>query len=211
MKAIIISGGKAPSKELIMSNIEPGCVILCADSGADYLYSYGITPQYLMGDFDSIDEKILSYYKATECIVERFPKEKDFTDTQLALFKAIECGASKVVFLGCTGSRVDHTLGNITLLLQCLEKNIEAYIADDNNLIFMVNKPIELKGRVGENLSLLAYNAPVSNLCISGAKYELKNYYLEVGDPLTLSNEFLKETVNIRFTSGKLLVMRSRD
>jgi thiamine pyrophosphokinase len=211
MKAIIVSGGKAPSKELIIREMELGCIILCADSGADYLHRYGIIPHYLMGDFDSIDKNILEYYRGTECTVERFPKEKDFTDTQLALFKAIECGVSKVVFLGCTGSRVDHTLGNITLLLQCLEKNIEGYIADDNNLIYIVNKPIELRGRIGENLSFLAYNAPVSNLCISGAKYELNNYYLEIGDPLTLSNEFLKEIVNVSFTSGKLLVMRSRD
>lgn len=211
MKAIITAGGKAPSRELLMNELEPECIIICADSGADYLYSYGIVPNYLIGDFDSITEEILAYYKNTDCVIQRFPKEKDFTDTQLALYKAIELGASTIVFLGCTGSRLDHTLGNITLLLQCLEKNIDGYIVDDNNIISLTDQSVDLVGRSGENFSLLAYNCTAHNLNITGAKYELNNYDLQIGDPLTLSNEFLKEKVNISFKAGKLLIMRSKD
>lgn len=211
MKVIIISGGKPPSKELIVSEMESDSVILCADSGADCLYSYDITPDYLIGDFDSINKNVLEYYKSKDTIIEKFPIEKDYTDTQLALFKAIDLNASKIIFLGCTGSRLDHTLGNITLLLQCMEKRIDAYIVDDNNRVFITDKCLELSGSCGDKFSLLAYNIPVKDLCITGAKYELSNYYLDIGDPLTLSNEFVKEKVKIIFKSGKLLIMKSRD
>lgn len=210
MKILIVSGGKAPSKDIINSYIEQGYEIIAADSGANCLYRYGITPKILLGDFDSIDKEILNYFKdKTEILT--VPKEKDFTDTDLALNIAIERKAKEIVFLGCTGSRMDHFLGNLCVLYKALEKNIKAYIVDENNSITMINSPTTISGKKGDCFSLIAFKEDVKNLTIKGAKYELNSYYLSLSDNLTLSNEFIKEEVSLTFDSGTVILMRCND
>lgn len=211
MKIIIISGGEPPRLEVIKRELKDSSFLICADSGANCLYNYEISPNYLVGDFDSINPEILKYFLNKDCKIDKYPKEKDFTDTEIALNKAIELGASEIIFLGCTGSRLDHTLGNIGLLLKCLDLKIKAYLKDDNNIIFMTNESIDLEGEKGKTFSLLAYGNNVSGLTLKGVKYPLKNYELKVGDPLTLSNEFVEDKVSISFISGNLLILYSND
>lgn len=68
MKAIIIAGGKAPSKELLKEEMKDYSYIICADSGANCLYEYGITPDFILGDMDSIDKKLFLILKKREYI-----------------------------------------------------------------------------------------------------------------------------------------------
>ena len=211
MKAVIICGGLRPSLSLIKSEIEESDLLICADSGANCLYEYNILPDYLVGDFDSIDEVVLKYFSNKECKIERFPRDKDFTDSQLAVKRAKEMGVEEIVLLGCSGSRLDHTLGNIGLLKECAEMNIKASLKDENNCLTITDKPIELVSRIGQIFSLQAYCDCVENLTIKGAKYKLNNYNLKLGDSRTISNEFLSNRVNIEFTSGLLLVILSND
>lgn len=75
----------------------------------------------------------------------------------------------------------------------------------------MINCSTEITGERKSSFSLLAYNEPVVGLSIEGAKFDLNNYYLDIGDGLTVSNEFLDNSVRISFISGTLLVIRSVD
>jgi thiamine pyrophosphokinase len=211
MKAIIVSGGNPPAEDLLFQEMKEDYIILSADSGANCLYRYGVIPDYLMGDFDSIDQNILDYFIQKNCKIVKFPRDKDYTDTQLALHMAFDLKADKIIFLGCTGSRLDHTLGNIGLLLECLKRNIEAAITDEKNVITIKNKAFEMKGNKGELFSILAYTGPISNLYIEGAKFELNNFFLPLGNPVTISNEFLADNVRVTFSEGTMLVIRSRD
>lgn len=211
MRALIVSGGAAPSFDLIKEEMYGDYKIICADSGANCLYSYNIVPDFLIGDFDSISQNVLNYYKESKVVIENYPKDKDYTDTQIALSKAIELGAEEVVFLGCTGTRIDHTLGNIGLLLECLKINISACIKDNNNKIMLTDKSIGIDGYRGQYFSLVSFGGPVKDLTIKGAKFPLTNHYLQLGDPLTLSNEFLESKVEIDFTDGILLIIYGKD
>jgi thiamine pyrophosphokinase len=211
MKAIILAGGKPPKKELLEREMTEPYVLICADSGANCLYDYRIVPDYLIGDFDSIEKSAFDYFNKSSCIIEKFPVEKDETDAQLALNKAFSLKASRIVFLGCTGSRLDHTLGNFGLLLQCLDNGVEASIKDSNNTIWLTNKSISLTGNKGDYFSVLSYGAPINSLTIKGAKYPLNNHFLELGSSLTLSNQFIDETVEIEFNDGILLLTKSFD
>lgn len=211
MKIVIVCGGKAPSRELLLEEIQSAEFIICADAGANYLYEYKITPQLLVGDFDSIRPEVLDHYKNFAENVITYPVEKDDTDSELALEKAFELGAEVVTFLGCTGSRIDHVLGNIGLLKRCLNSGVRGFIKDNNNCIFLINESTNLIGENGTTFSLQAYGGMVKNLTIRGAKYHLNNYDLQVGDPITISNVFLKEPVNITFDEGVVLVFYSKD
>jgi thiamine pyrophosphokinase len=211
MKVVILSGGTPPPTDLLMKELSDCEYLICADSGADFLFKENIVPDYLMGDFDSINKEALEFFRKSSTIVEKFPKDKDFTDTKLAFMKALELGASYITFLGCTGTRLDHSIGNIGVLLSCLEKGIAANIIDSNNKIFLTKSKASIFGNKGDTFSLFAYNETVENLCISGSKFNLNNYRLSIGDGLTISNEFSDEEVNITFTSGTLMVIESRD
>jgi thiamine pyrophosphokinase len=211
MKVLIISGGKPPSKELLLQEITEDAFLIAADSGGNCLYNYNIAPDLLLGDFDSIDKKVLDYFKESNCDIDIYPTEKDFTDTEVAVKKALSMKPSEIVFLGCTGSRVDHLLGNIGMLKICLENNVNAYIKDENNNIRLTGASTSLKGAVGQIFSLQAYGDEVIGLTIEGAKYSLNNYNLKIGESITISNEFARNIVNLKFKSGTLMVILSSD
>ena len=211
MKGLIISGGNPPSKALLNSELQLKPYVICADSGGDCLYKYRIIPDLLIGDFDSISEEAFRYFEKSSCRIIKLPKEKDFTDTEFALKECIKKGLSEITFLGCTGTRLDHTLGNISLLIICLENNIKGNIKDINNDISITDSPIEINGYFGETFSLLPYTEVVSGLTLEGCKYPLKDYCLKIGNPITISNEFLDTSVRISFKSGIIIIFLSKD
>ncbi|NEU03293.1 thiamine diphosphokinase [Clostridium senegalense] len=210
MKWLIISGGTPPKKETILKYTNDGFCIIAADSGANSLYKYNIIPKILLGDFDSIDKKVLEYFK-DKCEITKYPKEKDYTDTEIALEKAIELSAKKIVFLGCTGTRIDHLIGNLCILNKAINRGVEAYIVDENNKITMTSESKTIYGKRGELFSVFAFNKKVEKLSVKNAKYELKDYDLEVEDSLTVSNEFAENEVHLEFLSGTLMIIRSVD
>lgn len=211
MKILIVSGGKNPSFKLLNEEVKNCDYLICVDSGANCLYKYNIIPDLLLGDFDSINKEAFEYFKNSNCKIDVYPKEKDFTDSELALETAIKMGANSIIMLGFTGSRIDHLLGNLGLLIKCLNNNIEAYIKDDNNVITLINKPCKFSGNKGDIISFQAYSDVVKHLTIKGAKYPLNNYDLGLGESLTISNEFNGNDVEVLFDKGRLLVILAKD
>lgn len=207
MRAIIVGGGDPPKKTLIEKYMKDNYIIIAADSGANILCEYGIAPNYLLGDFDSIDEEALNKLSSNTNTT-RLPREKDYTDTHMALLRAIDLGANEIILLGCTGNRIDHFMANLCLLKIASHKKITTFIVDDINEIFLVNKSTTIKGKKGQVFSLFSYCEDTKGLTINGGKYELKNYDLDEGDNLTVSNEFMDEIVEISFNSGCLLIFK---
>lgn len=208
MRAIVVGGGDSPSIELISRYYDEKTILIAADGGANSLFECGLIPDYLLGDFDSIEPLIFETFKNRSQVI-TFPIEKDYTDSDLALNKAIEQGASEIYFFGCTGKRLDHFLGNLCMLYRALKKGVKAYIVDQYNKMFLVNESISLKGRKGQIFSILSYFEDVEGLSLSGAKYPLVNFDLKMSNNLTISNEFLENQVSIDFKKGVLLVMLS--
>lgn len=211
MKCIIISGGNPPGRELLFSEINEESFIICADKGCNCTYKYDIEPNLIMGDFDSVDKSILEYYRNKNINIECFSKDKDFTDTELVLNKAIDLKYDDICLFGCTGSRLDHFLGNVGLLYKCLKHGVKAKIMDDNNIITMHDKSFEVSGESGEYFSIIPYSSVINNLSIIGGKYPLNNYNLELGESYAVSNQFTLRNVNIIFDKGTLLLIRSKD
>lgn len=210
MKVLIIGSGVAPSLGLIKKELAGSNFIIAADGGGNCLFRYNIVPNFLIGDFDSIKEEALKFFSSKNVSIERHPRNKEATDAKLALNKARYLGAKEIVFLGCTGNRLDHFLGALGLLLDAAQTNLSATIKDDDHTIELLAEATEISGTAGQLFSLQAYGAPVTELHIRNAKFELQNYHLAPGDSLTLSNEFLADKpVHISFTDGKLLLIRN--
>ena len=88
----------------------PGDYVIAADRGYDSLMAYGVTPDLVVGDFDSLG------YMPQHPNVTRLPAEKDDTDMVFALRRGLDMGYRRFVLLGGLGGRLEHTLGNLQLL-----------------------------------------------------------------------------------------------
>ena len=213
MDVLIVSGGTEPSKELLLEYKNKVSFIIGVDKGCNVLYKYNMTPNLIVGDFDSGDLKVVEYFKNTGIEVRKYSTHKDYTDTHLAYNIAKELGdVKKIYLLGATGTRFDHSLGNLGLFLNSLEDEIDLEIVDDNNIMFIVDRKTTIKNRKNKVLSFHGLSDEVRNFTIKNAKYELERYNLKLLEPRAICNEFLDgEDVQIDFDSGKILVMLTND
>lgn len=210
MKVIICLSGSI-DKEILKKECREARYIIAADGGGNALYNNNIIPDVLLGDLDSISDEALSYFKEKDILIEKYPAEKDYTDGELALIKAVTLNPDEVVFLGAIGSRMDHVFGNINLLYKAMLNNIEGKIVDKNNIIMLSDKGIVLEKFDGFKFSIIPYNGCVEMLTIEGGKYDLNNYTLNTGETITISNEFKDENVKISFKKGTILLIISKD
>ncbi len=214
-KTLIITGGHIDftfAKQFI--NDYKFDYIICADHGLVAANSLLITPNAIVGDFDSADASILEQYKNDDNIyIRSFKPEKDYTDTEIAVDLAIEIGSTEVVILGATGSRIDHMLANIGLLIKFLQKDIAAYIIDKNNKLYLINKEtvIEKEKLYGEYISLIPITDIVMGVTLKGFKYPLNNHKLVKEESLGISNEIIEDVARISMTSGTILVIEAQD
>ena len=189
-------------------------VIIAVDAGMEVLYEFGISPDVIVGDFDSVDHKILSFFKEkTQIEICSLNPQKDDTDTEHAIHYAIEHGASSISILGGMGKRIDHFLGNVSLLGIGLEKAVSIELLDANNRIRMVDRPICISKakQFGTYLSLIPYSGIVKDITVTGVKYPLKHEDLGGFNARGVSNEIITEEAAIEFSAGILLVIESKD
>lgn len=207
----IISGGKAPSEKLLKKYLKKVDFIIAADKGIECLDKYEIIPDLLLGDFDSAKKEVLDKIKLKIKEVIEFPPEKDYTDTEIAIMEAIKRGGNRIYLLGAIGSRMDHTLGNIGLLLTTKKKGSFLEIIDDNNRLYLGDGKMTLHGEYGENISFHALSDKVANFTIKGAKYNLDSYNMKLLDPRAICNEFVDTPIEISYDEGELLIIHSID
>lgn len=211
MKCIIIASGEIKDYSLHRTYIEKEDCIICADGGGRHALAMGISPDYLMGDFDSLDQQLLEQLAALERPPEliKFPTDKDKSDSQLAVEFALTLEPDSIIVMGGTGSRLDHTLANITLLAMYPDKDIR--IVNDNNELFLATEKAKVPGNPGEEISILPITPVVKGVTTRGLKWPLFNHTIEMGDSLGVSNVILDDTAEFSLTEGKLLVIRSID
>lgn len=207
MRAIIISGGKAPSKELLLSYIKEDDMLIGVDKGCNTFYEYNITPHLILGDFDSAKKEYIEEFIKRGVKFEKYNPEKDYTDTHLGYIKAKENGADEIIMFGVTGTRLDHTLANLGILFIALKDKIKLEIIDDNNRSFLIDKKTTFKGQEGQLISFHALSNVVKNVNITGAKYSLKNYDMTLLEPRAICNEFLDKDITISFDEGIIMVI----
>lgn len=211
---LIVSGGRAcPEAISALLGKERFSLIIAADSGLGTLDQLRLVPDYIIGDFDSVNQGLLNKYKALNVKIISYPPQKDETDTQIAIKLAISHKPDRIIISGATGSRVDHTLANIHLLLLPLYAGIDACIIDSNNKIYLRNNDFSIKKdeQYGRYVSLLPFADKVSGITLTGFKYPLNDATLAIGSSLGVSNEIMASCARVSIKEGILLVVESRD
>lgn len=223
MKILIISGGSIDEMwgRKWVADYEPDYCI-AADSGLVMADKLGLTVDLLLGDYDSVDKKIFEKYNGNTKTI-TYPCEKDYTDTHLALKKAIEkikklqdtskdSTEDEIAIIGATGTRYDHAFTNIFVLDESLETGIRCAIYDKNNKIYLADKSFEIRKdkQFGDYLSF-APMTPEVGLSLSGVKYPLDRYTLRQGESICQSNEITEMIAKVEIFTGKLVVFETRD
>ena len=214
MKYLIVCGGEIDgdfAERLIMSSGFE--VIIAADRGMDFLYEHKITPDIIVGDFDSVKNEALSYFKEKGMSdIHVLNPEKDDTDSECALQIALDHGADHIIIIGATGTRIDHVLGNISLLGKAMSEGKMAELLDTHNRIRMIDNELEIEKnkQYGKYVSII----PVcknNKITLEGFKYPLKDYTFEGFNTLGISNEIVDDIAKITVNEGQYIVMESKD
>jgi thiamine pyrophosphokinase len=241
VKTLIITGGKVSNEVLVRVYNNTFEYVMAVDGGLTVIDEYNkdisenknindcnrmnITPDLsiidgnrmnilvdcIIGDFDTVKKDVLQAYQNIGIKVVQFPPEKNYTDTHLALLKAIEFGASDITIVGAIGSRMDHTMANIGLLNITLKHKIPCKIIDDKNIIQMIDDKVEINAKDGKYISLLPTTECVTGIYLGGFKYPLSDATISQGESIGISNELTNEIGQIRITSGKALVIQAND
>ncbi|MEF9952520.1 MAG: thiamine diphosphokinase [Clostridium sp.] len=208
MKVCILVNGEIELSQRIKDLISECNIIIAADGGGNFSYSNNIKLDYLIGDFDSIRRDALEYYENTNTQIFSYPCDKDFTDTELCLNKALEVGADEIFYIGAIGDRIDHSLSNIHLLYKTLKKGVKSQILSKTADIFICNDTLKIKGNIGETISILPLLSPINGITLRGFKYLLNGESFEFGDVFGTCNILASEEATISIKEGCLLVIK---
>lgn len=218
MRCVIIAGGEWNQK-FASSYIQQQYgeqkpeLVIAVDKGMEYMKGLHWFPDIILGDYDSVSPEILREYEQQKIRKLQYPPEKDYTDLHLALETAIACGAGEICILAGTGTRMDHTLTNMGLLMGCTMRGIPAQLVDSHNRIRLINQALTMKKQeqYGTYVSLLPCSQEVTGVTLTGFQYPLEDATLTFGNSLGVSNVILQETARIALDTGYLFVIESRD
>ena len=231
MDCVIVSGGNSDAgliekvikektaPDILESKSVPGdsSFIIAADRGLETLMRLGIVPDFIIGDFDSADGETFSFAKKmaeeNKAVLEKLLPEKDDTDTEAALTKALDAGMDKITILGATGTRIDHVIANILILKKALDRGKEALILDRNNRIRLLGQgscKLKKENQYGKYISFYPLGGS-STVSLSGFKYNLDHVTLLPDTSLGTSNEIVEEIATICVHNGTLIMIESKD
>lgn len=214
LKTIIVSGGDINKKFLEKISLKNKFNnIIASDKGLEVLDKCNIKPNYIIGDFDSLNEKVLNKYIDDETVkIIKLNPEKDYTDTHMALKLAIELKSTDITIIGAIGSRLDHTLANINILKEALEKKVACRILNENNNITLIDKNTTIKKEEEyPYISLIPLTTNVTGVTLNGFKYPLDNATMKIGKSIGVSNEQIEDNATIKLEEGILIIIRSKD
>ena len=181
---------------------QPHDIIICADGGYQNAVLMKIAPTIVVGDMDSVGD----FLPSAEIESMRYPSEKDFTDTQLAIDVGLDKECREFFLFGMTGQRLDHTITNIYMLnfLHC--NGAQGKIIDEYGELFLKDSDFTIENKKGDTVSFMAFDGDVENLTLLGMKYPLKQHCLKSSNPIAISNVVLQDKAQVSFSTGKLLV-----
>jgi thiamine pyrophosphokinase len=210
-RAVIFLHGDKPDEAVIKHYVQKDDVIITADGGTEYALEAGLLPDIVLGDFDSLSEKFQKRLKELQIKILKYPKEKDETDSELAIKYAMEKGYKKILLFAVFGSRVDHVLANLTMFANLQSKNTQISIIEGVQELWFVKDKLTLQGQKGEFISLIPLQTDVIGVKTKGLKWVLQNDTLLYGKTRGISNEFTGGTCEISVTEGTLLVVHTRN
>lgn len=211
MKALIISSGAIDNYDKLMEMFQEVDYILCADGGLNHLAKLDLLPHMVIGDLDSITELGRKYIEDKNINTIKYPSIKDATDTELAIEYLIEKNYKEIILMGGTGTRLDHTMANIFLLNMIKDKGAIGKIIDNNNIIQLLDKDMEIQNLEDAYVSIIPIVEEGINVSLDGFYYDLIKEDIGFASTVGVSNKVTRHKAQIKVHSGKAIIFFSWD
>lgn len=194
--ALILIGAGSISEDRFRSFLQEDSEIIAADGGVNKLKEWGIIPDRVFGDMDSIEDR--GFWEEKTKVIEI--EEQDTTDLEKCLYST---DAELYLAFGFTGSRFDHSLYTLHVLEKYKDKNI-IFITDEE-AIFKIQDEWSAKLPIGTRISFIPLEE-TTNIKSQGLKYPLDGIKLKIGEMVSTSNEVSEENVSVQLEKGSNLI-----
>ncbi len=209
-RIIILANGELPNLDQARTLLRVDDYLICADGGTRHALALGIQPYLIIGDMDSTEKDTLKNFHEANVDIELYPRDKNETDLELAINKAVELNPQEIVIIAALGGRMDQTLANIALLSNLQLATCNVKLDDGVEEIFFVTNQAQIEGRSGDIVSLIPWGNPVHGVQTQNLKWQLNSETLHPNKTRGISNEMLGETASVKIESGLLLVIHTR-
>jgi thiamine pyrophosphokinase len=209
LRAVIFANGVLADPNAARDASLPDDLLIAADGGLRHCRSLGLTPQVLIGDFDSIPSQDVTYLEEAGIEIIRHPAQKDYTDLELALQHSRELGAHEILVFAALGERWDQTLANLLLPAASILRGTHVTLLDDTQEIHLLDArqnpaALELHGEPGDTVSLIPLAGDAAGIRTAGLEYPLEGDTLLFGATRGLSNSLIKREASITLQQGLL-------
>ncbi|MBD5368578.1 MAG: thiamine diphosphokinase [Bacteroides sp.] len=169
-EAVVIAAGCFPVSEMALRMLDSSDRIVCCDGAADRFIAEGGKPWRIVGDCDSLSPDIMTRFSE---IVRRNPDQETNDLTKSVSYLASK-GIKRIAVLGATGLREDHTVGNISLLVEYLGMGLDVRAYTDYGVFIPVKGDREFQCPTGTQVSIFNFGA--SGISATGLRYPLRDF-----------------------------------
>jgi thiamine pyrophosphokinase len=209
-RIIIFANGELPDLDKARTLMQKDDHIICADGGTRHALVLDVQPDLIIGDMDSAEKVQLKKLREANVSIELFTHDKNETDLELALHRAIELNPAQIIIIAGLGGRLDQTLANITLLTDPRLAAFDVRLDDGIEEIFVCRDQVQVHGRSGDLVSLIPWGGAVTGVHTMNLKWPLHKETLYPDKTRGISNEMLGDTASISIGPGLLLVVHRR-
>jgi len=203
---LLLVNGEMGIREKTVLNTVNWKVLIVTDGAVSHARNLGLKPDILIGDFDSVCGADRADYQESQWL--KRPSD-EIGDLEKALMYCVDQSLQSIMVMGFTGKRIDHTLGNISVLIRYHHK-LRMTLQTSFGELFIVQDSLQWSTRQGQPISLIPFGK-ADGVKTHGLKYPLKGATLALGMREGTSNEALGESVAVSIKSGTLLVFFGRD
>ena len=202
LRAVIFANGELADLAAALAALRDGDWLIAADGGTRHCRALGLTPNAVIGDFDSLPPGEFEALSKQGAELHLYPRRKDKTDLELALRHAVKGGAQDLLVLGALGLRWDQTLANLMLLALPDLAAVRVRLVDGNQQVTLIRGREDIEGRAGDIVSLVPLGGEARGVTTHGLEYPLDNGSLPFGSTLGLSNTLLSESAMVEVREG---------
>jgi thiamine pyrophosphokinase len=207
----IFANGVLPDIERLRVLVRPEDRLFAADGGQHYLARLGLKPERVIGDLDSLTVAEVSGLERDGVILERYPVDKDETDLELAIRRALQENCRDIRIAGALGGRLDQTLGNLFMLANPDLIGRDVRLEDGIEEVFLIRAQAVVEGNPGELVSLLPLGGAALGVTTQGLKYPLYGETLYPEATRGISNVLLSDSAEVRLEQGLLICIHRKE
>lgn len=169
-EAIVLDAGDYPTHQIPKQLLAAADKVVCCDGATLSFIQDGQVPWRIIGDGDSLPTALKEEYAP---IFRQIP-EQETNDQTKAVRYLHQHQINRIAILGATGKREDHTLGNISLLIEYMKKGLDVRMFTDHGVFIPCQGKNSWEVPVGTQVSIFSFG--VKDLKGNGLQYPLSDF-----------------------------------